>query len=480
MAPYRLQALGLQHGIALYCRRTGGGKYGDWLPITPPLTITEPEVDELIARLAATLSSFEAELREQGALLVVPLVGYLDRFSARPGERIAVKVSSTHAEPFRADLVRIISADPNPAGPGIKMEDVPAAFAGEYPSQFQPIQLGSCGIVQLPQKLTLPDPCTIVVRVQPRLLDGRPQTVLDLGGVALTVGHRRAPSWSPPTRSAPPAPPMLEGRWYELRLILAGRQGAAAPDRAASDLGRRRQRRMRRRAPHRPVRPHPVRRPARRRRLDRRLGRPHRRPGHHPRRARRRLPDRARRPRRARLVGFFRRHPHAGPPRPRPPGYHGAFQNLPTRGVRGSRWRGAEHCWRHAPRDYAAVHLHADDLYDCGWDTSFEVEIPDGMKSGVYGVRLQAGADYDIIPFYVLPKRGQTTAPIAFLASTFTYQAYANHARSNADAAYKARARPHGAPTRTIRTSTPNTAPAPTTGTRTAPGMRSPRCGGRS
>ncbi len=68
MAPYRLQALGLQHGIALYCRRTGGGKYGDWLPITPPLTITEPEVDELIARLAATLSSFEAELREQGAL----------------------------------------------------------------------------------------------------------------------------------------------------------------------------------------------------------------------------------------------------------------------------------------------------------------------------------------------------------------------------------------------------------------------------
>src|SRR5206468_13073082 len=68
MAPYRLQTLGLQHGIALYCRRTAGGAYGDWLPITPPLTITAAEVDELVARLAATLDAFEAELREQGAL----------------------------------------------------------------------------------------------------------------------------------------------------------------------------------------------------------------------------------------------------------------------------------------------------------------------------------------------------------------------------------------------------------------------------
>ena len=31
--------------------------------------------------------------------MVVPLIGYLDRFSARPGERIAVKVSSQRHEP---------------------------------------------------------------------------------------------------------------------------------------------------------------------------------------------------------------------------------------------------------------------------------------------------------------------------------------------------------------------------------------------
>ena len=62
MAPYRIQAIGLQHGLALYCRRTAGGAYGEWLPITPPLIITEDEVDELVARLEATLSTFALEL----------------------------------------------------------------------------------------------------------------------------------------------------------------------------------------------------------------------------------------------------------------------------------------------------------------------------------------------------------------------------------------------------------------------------------
>ncbi len=68
MAPYRIQALGLGHGIALYCRRTGGGAYGDFIPITPPLTITEPELDQLVARLEATLAAYATELRHQGVL----------------------------------------------------------------------------------------------------------------------------------------------------------------------------------------------------------------------------------------------------------------------------------------------------------------------------------------------------------------------------------------------------------------------------
>ena len=66
---------------------------------------------------------------------MVPLIGYLDWFSARPGERIAVKVSSRLAEPYQADLVRIIHGDANPAGRGLKFEEVEATFAGTYPSR---------------------------------------------------------------------------------------------------------------------------------------------------------------------------------------------------------------------------------------------------------------------------------------------------------------------------------------------------------
>jgi len=113
---------------------------------------------------------------------VVPLIGYVDRFSARTGERIAVKVSSRLAEPYRADLVRIIHGDANPAGPGLKFEEVEATFAGTYPSRFQPAHSGSYGIVTRDQAIPLPDPCTIVVRVQPWLPDARRQTVLAIAG----------------------------------------------------------------------------------------------------------------------------------------------------------------------------------------------------------------------------------------------------------------------------------------------------------
>lgn len=42
---------------------------------------------------------------------MVPLIGYVDRFSARPGETVAVKVSSKLGDPYRAELVRDIDDD---------------------------------------------------------------------------------------------------------------------------------------------------------------------------------------------------------------------------------------------------------------------------------------------------------------------------------------------------------------------------------
>ena len=118
---------------------------------------------------------------------------------------------------------------------------------------------------------------------------------------------------------------------------------------------------------------------------------------------------------------------------------------MPTRAMVGTLWSGREQCWRHAPRDYGAIHFHADDLGDCEWQADFTWTVPDDLRSGAYALHLTCDSGEDWLPLYVLPRRQGPFAPIAFLASTFTYQAYANHARSSIDQAYYDRVAAWGA-----------------------------------
>ncbi len=76
-----------------------------------------------------------------------------------------------------------------------------------------------------------------------------------------------------------------------------------------------------------------------------------------------------------------------------PNGAHGRAVNLPSRGVKGFNWSGAEQNWRHAPQEYGAIHFHDDDHYDVGWEADFEYQVPENLRSGVYAVRLQAEDD---------------------------------------------------------------------------------------
>jgi N,N-dimethylformamidase len=383
--------------------------------------------------------------------MVVPLVGYVDRFSARPGERIAVKVSSRLDEPYDADLVRIIHGDANPAGPGIKVEEVAAGFAGQYPSRFQPVHSGSCGVVTVAAPIGLPDPCTIVVRVQPWLVDGRPQTVLAIGSdLRLSVAAEGA-ILEAQGRRVQISAPMLKRRWYELHVIaragvLRLRQRALQRSWGIADSGE----------AEMPGTAGPL-------ALVVFGARPTAgsQPAANPYSAffNGRVEDPAV------LDGAIESEASIDPsqteclawwdfsaeiPTDRiidrgRHGLHGTLRNLPTRAVRGSYWNGEETCWRHAPRHYAAIHFHEDDLYDCGWETDFKVAIPEAVPSGVYGVRLRCGDVQDIVPFYVLPPRGRAGAPIAFLASTFTYQIYGNHQRGNVDEAFRKRQADWGA-----------------------------------
>ena len=353
---------------------------------------------------------------------MVPLVGYLDRLSGRAGDVIAVKISSQLTEPYTADLVRIIHADPNPAGPGMKLEDLPSAFAGSYPSRAQSVTPGSYGVVDA--ALAVPEGGSIRFRVQPGLLTA-PQPVLSLGGTVFRVSADGI-QLEQAGATVAVAAPMLERCWYEIEAHFATGQvrltqralqtswgvvdsgvaeGAATLPKgdqllfAADPAGGR---------------------------FDGRIEAPA-------------------------IVGpdgagvaawYFA----VGIDTDQIGGTHpGRLVNMPTRGIRGSRWTNDEMDWKHAPDAYAAIHFHADDLYDAEWQTDFAIDIPAGMRSGVYGVRLRAAGHEDIIPFFVLPPRGTVTAPVAYLAATFTYQAYANHARFNFDAAFRARAAEWGA-----------------------------------
>ena len=112
-----------------------------------------------------------------------------------------------------------------------------------------------------------------------------------------------------------------------------------------------------------------------------------------------------------------------------PHGLHGSLVNVPARGVTGSRWTGREMCWRHAPREYAAVHFHEDDVDDCGWPVAFEWTVPERIRSSTCALMLAAADARENVPFFVVPPKGRATAPIAVLVSTFTYTIYGNHAR---------------------------------------------------
>ena len=93
---------------------------------------------------------------------MIPLIGYVNKLSARPGDTLEFKVSSKFNVPFQASLVRIRCSDPNPAGPGIREKSVDASFTGQYPSRFQNIHHASrISTLVLMGLLILPNPLKI-------------------------------------------------------------------------------------------------------------------------------------------------------------------------------------------------------------------------------------------------------------------------------------------------------------------------------
>jgi len=390
---------------------------------------------------------------------MIPLTGYTDRLSAAPGERIAFKISSAASGPYRASLARIVHADPNPAGPGVKIEDLAHRFAIERPSRVQPLALGSYARVDAATALRMVDPFTVVVLIWPTLAASGEQCIIsrwdeaDGAGWAVSLGPGGAIARIGRDGAAFVAStfrPLALRQWHRVWFVFDPHACTVRIGYVALGDGTREE----------VIAPLPA---------GLRLG--------------------ATAPLLigARLAADVREHFNgkiedpmllaraAGAPEVLvldpllPPegllaawdfsqgidgldvvdvGPHrlgGRLVNLPTRAVTGARWTGREMCWRHAPREYAAIHFHEDDIHDVGWATDFELTIPNDLPSGAYAMRLAADGHVDELPFYVRPPRGRPGADVLFIASTYTYQAYANHARSSTDAAFRERVAAWGA-----------------------------------
>ena len=114
---------------------------------------------------------------------MIPLIGYADRLSARCGDTLNFKVSSTADEPFEARLIRIVCADPNPEGPGVIHEEIASGFDGAYPSRPQHYDLGSYIQVQVPDDLGALSSFTLTAVIWPTLPDrGRQGVISSAGG----------------------------------------------------------------------------------------------------------------------------------------------------------------------------------------------------------------------------------------------------------------------------------------------------------
>ncbi len=393
--------------------------------------------------------------------------GYSDRISVAPGERIRFMVSCEDVDTYRADIVRLIHGDTNPAGPGFKEELIDTPVSGDYRGRFQPIRPGShvlvadrAGRLNLDGAFTLQtfimpttpakDAQGILTRWSAELSSGYALVIEDGGRLGLWVGDGEGRTVRIKSDAS-----MMPWVWYSVAAAydpVAGRAilhqepivnstngllGRAYPNRSSSlvDISVASVK-ARGNAPfiiagYATTTPSDVTIVA----------------GHYNGKI-----DRPRIYARALGGGELLSLAEGGPavahgliaawdfadgigPHGIPTDrvidtsgnrLQGRCVNMPARAMTGHNWTGSEENFIHAPQQYGAIHVHDDDLEDAGWEADFELTIPATMKSDVYAARLRAGDAEEYLPFFVRPPRGDVTAKIAFLAPTATYMAYAN------------------------------------------------------
>src|SRR5471032_1016321 len=119
---------------------------------------------------------------------MISITGYSDVLSAGPGETVEFKVSSKSSHPFTAELVRVIHADPNPAGPGMRFEPLGHVFAGTFASVDKPLLPGSFARVNGVPAAGSAAGLTVGARIQPTAIARGEQCVMSQQSVARQGG----------------------------------------------------------------------------------------------------------------------------------------------------------------------------------------------------------------------------------------------------------------------------------------------------
>lgn len=362
---------------------------------------------------------------------MLEITGYSSKISTRPGDTLEIKVScEAGAREFKAELIRIICGDDSPSGPGYKVENIPHPACKPYPGRKQPIRSGSSVALPENKKLENLGSFTLQALVFPTtpgrgvqgilgttgmrlVLDGKGAVALELGADVISTGKPlRGKAWHLVAASYDAAKGKVH--IYQEPLVPLSKDEIVvhrAETTAKSSL----------------------------RATGFRI-------------ADGKFNGKIDSPRIAARV--LTRQEMAAAPVTEYIGawdfsldisslkvtdisgndWHGTCVNLPARAVTGHRWDGTAASWRENAAHYGAIHFHEDDLYDANWATDFELKLPEKLKSGIYALRLSCIPSVPerteeaeaFIVFFVAPPKGTVNAPVAFLASTATYVAYAN------------------------------------------------------
>jgi len=357
---------------------------------------------------------------------VVPLVGYTDRLSVRPGESIAFKVSSELSEPYTARLCRSISADANPNGLGIVEHAMDEVFAHKIvESRRQVFNPGSYALSESPVSLDENSSFLLSVRIWPALLNGSVQSIVSWGDMQLYINDNGCVSVCVGEGVATTDTVLAIRHWYQLTVSFDHRdkritlqQARLQLDKSTDAIG------VHSSAiagieNHAPV--------VIAARISEGAVTEH-------------FNGKIESPKilsttdgtdRSLLASWnFSQNMGSHSIPDESPNVNPLYLvNAPARAMASSKWDASEMCWRHKPEHYEAIHFHDDDIYDFEWETDFTFTIAPEMPSGVYVMRIKSGEHEDAMPFYVCPPKGTTTAKLCVLIPTFTYSIYGNHAR---------------------------------------------------